>query len=52
MVFQQEGPTALGEFKNSNGEGLGFSGLSGVFAVAFDTHMLGDFDSLNNNGLL
>ena len=46
VVFQQEGPTALGEFKNNNGEGMGFNGLSGVFAVAFDTHVISDSQSV------
>lgn len=36
LVFQQESLTALGEYRNNFGAGLGFQGLSGVMALAFD----------------
>ena len=36
MVFQQESQTALGEYRNNLGEGMGYEGLSGIFAIEFD----------------
>jgi len=44
LVFQQESQTALGEFRNNVGEGLGYDGISGVLAFEFDT-----FASLHND---
>ena len=38
LVFQQESPNELGEYKNNLGEGLGYEGLSGIFAIEFDTY--------------
>lgn len=37
MVFQLESPSQLGEYTNNLGQGMGYDGLSGLFAIEFDT---------------